>query len=132
MKLLPRLVILFIVCLIAIAVPAAPAQAECVPYDIELSTESGIPGTEVTVYGHDFQDDALVDLYYDGDIVVQDVRTNSGGRSDATRGAVNMTASLFEAGILNSDRAASAAKACREWDPGQRRGWNPDATRACA
>jgi len=78
MKLLPRLVILFTVCLIAIAVPAAPAQTQCVPYDIELSTESGIPGTEVTVYGHDFLDDKVVDLYYDGKLIATD-RTNSGG-----------------------------------------------------
>ena len=73
-----RLVILFTVCLIAIAVPAVPAQAECVPWDIELSTESGIPGTEVTVYGSDFLDDKMVDLYYDGKLIATD-RTNSGG-----------------------------------------------------
>ena len=75
---LPRLVILFAVCLITIAVPAVSAQAQCVPYDIELSTESGIPGTEVTVYGNDFLDDKVVDLYYDGKLIATD-RTNSGG-----------------------------------------------------
>jgi hypothetical protein len=66
MKLLPRLVIVLVVCLIAIALPAVPAQAACVPYDIELSPKSGVPGTELTVYGHDFTAGKLVDIYYDG------------------------------------------------------------------
>jgi len=76
--LLPRLVTVLVICLIAVALPAAPAQAQCAPYGIELSSSSGVPGTEVTVYGHDFRDDALVDLYYDGKIIATD-RTNSKG-----------------------------------------------------
>jgi hypothetical protein len=78
MKLLPRLIIVLILCLVAIALPGVPAQAVCVPYDVELSPKSGPPGTNVTVYGHDFADDKLVDIYYDGDLVATG-RTDSGG-----------------------------------------------------
>jgi hypothetical protein len=78
MCLLSRVLVALIICLTAIVVPAAPVQAACVPYDIELSTESGMPGTEITVYGHDFLDDRVVDLYYDGKLIATD-RTNSGG-----------------------------------------------------
>jgi hypothetical protein len=78
MKLLPRLVIVLVVCLIAIALPSVPAQAVCVPYSIELSSKSGLPGTEVTVYGHDFAEGTLVDIYYDGALVVTG-RTGSSG-----------------------------------------------------
>lgn len=83
-----RFLVLLIVCLIATAVPAAPAQAECVPWDIELSPESGPPGTEVTVYGHDFEANEFVDLYYDvngdGDctrdeLISEGTRTNLSG-----------------------------------------------------
>jgi hypothetical protein len=78
MRLLSRVLIVLIVCLIAIALPAAPAQAICVPWDIELSPEFGPPGTEVTVYGHDFAEDTLVDIYYDGIPVATD-RTDGNG-----------------------------------------------------
>jgi len=80
--LLPRLVIVLVVFLIAMALPAMPAQAQCVPYDIELSPSSGVPGTEVTVHGYDFRKDTLVDIYYDGtgedDRVATDRTTNRG------------------------------------------------------
>jgi hypothetical protein len=78
MRLLYRLLVVLAVCLTAIALPTAPAQAVCVPWDIELSPSWGLPGTEVTVYGHDFAEDTLVDIYYDGDLVVTD-RTDSRG-----------------------------------------------------
>jgi hypothetical protein len=78
MRWLCRSLVVLVICLTAIAVPAVPAQAACVPYDIELSTSSGVPGTEVTVYGNDFLDDKVVDLYYDGKLIATD-RTNSGG-----------------------------------------------------
>jgi hypothetical protein len=78
MKLLPRLVIVLVVCLIAIALPSVPAQAVCVPYSIELSSKSGLPGTEVTIYGHDFAEGTLVDIYYDGALVVTG-RTDGSG-----------------------------------------------------
>ena len=77
MKLLPRLVIVLVLCLVAIALPAAPAQAVCVPYDIQVSPKYGPPGTNVTVHGHDFYTDKLVDIYYDGDLTTT-------GRTDST------------------------------------------------
>jgi hypothetical protein len=78
MKLLPRLVIALVLCLIAIAVPTVAAQAVCVPWDIEVSPKSGLPGTNVTVYGHDFSAGKLVDIYYDGTPMTTG-RTDSGG-----------------------------------------------------
>jgi hypothetical protein len=67
MKLLSRLVIALVVCLIAMALPAVPVQAvPCgIPF-IELSPKSGVPGTEVTVNGIRFYENEYVDIYYDG------------------------------------------------------------------
>jgi hypothetical protein len=78
MRLLPRVLVILIVCLIATTLLSAPAQAVCVPYGIELSPSWGIPGTEVAVYGHDFHEDTLVDVYYDRKVVATD-RTSSKG-----------------------------------------------------
>jgi hypothetical protein len=70
MKLLPRLVIFLIICLIAIALPTAPAQAiQCYIPFIDLYPDSGTPGTEVTVKGQRFYEDAFVEIYFDGDRV---------------------------------------------------------------
>jgi len=79
MKLLPRLVIVLVVCLIAIALPTVPAQAECVLWGIDLSPESAPPGTEVTVYGHDFDAGRPIDLYYDGVLVSEGTETDNKG-----------------------------------------------------
>ena len=79
MKLLPRLVIVLVVCLIAIALPAVPAQAqECGGPSIELSPNSGVPGTEVIVDGQGFKAGKYVDIYYDGTIVATG-KTNISG-----------------------------------------------------
>jgi len=78
MKLLPRLVIVLVVCLIAIALPAVPAQAQCGGPFIELSPSSGAPGTEVTVNGQDFDAGKYVDIYYDGTRVATN-RTDGNG-----------------------------------------------------
>jgi hypothetical protein len=64
MKLLPRLVIILVGCLIAIALPAVPAQALCP--SIELSSTSGVPGINIAVEGQHFHENASVDIYYDG------------------------------------------------------------------
>jgi hypothetical protein len=64
MKLLLRLVIVLVVCFIAIALPAAPAQALCP--SIELSSTSGVPGINIAVNGQHFHENAHVDIYYDG------------------------------------------------------------------
>jgi len=79
MRLLPRVLVVLVLCFIAIALPALPAQAAiCLPYSIELSPKYGPPGTEVTVSGHDFAENTLVDIYYDGTIITTG-RTNSSG-----------------------------------------------------
>ena len=79
MRLLSQLLIVLIVCLIAIILPAAPAQAQCVPFDIELSPSSGPPGTEVTVHGYLFAEGTPVDIYYDGILVSEGTETDSSG-----------------------------------------------------
>jgi len=78
MKLLPRLVIVLVVCLVAIALPAVPAQAQCGGPYIELSPGSGVPGTEVIVTGQDFDAGKYVDISYDGTIIATG-RTDSSG-----------------------------------------------------
>jgi hypothetical protein len=71
--------VVLVLCSIAIALPALPAQAAiCLPYGIELSPKYGPPGTEVTVSGHDFAENTLVDIYYDGTRIITD-RTDSNG-----------------------------------------------------
>jgi len=80
MKLLPRLVIAFVVCLVAIALPAAPAQANGTY--ITLSPSSGVPGEEATVRGYNLTADEWVDIYYylNGDREwVDDVETAGDG-----------------------------------------------------
>jgi hypothetical protein len=62
MRLLSRLVIAFAVCLIAIALPTASAQADGA--SITLSPSSGVPGEEVKVRGSNFTADTWVDIYY--------------------------------------------------------------------
>jgi hypothetical protein len=73
MKLLPRLVIILVGCLIAIALPAVPAQAVCGGPSIKLSSTSGVPGTQVAVEGQRFHAGAYVDIYYDGTSVATGV-----------------------------------------------------------
>jgi len=78
MKLLPRLVIVLVVCLIAIALPAVPAQAQCGEPVIELSPGSGVPGTEVAVDGQFFDAGKPIDIYYAGTRIATG-RTDSSG-----------------------------------------------------
>jgi len=79
MRLLSRVLVVLVVCLIAIALPAAPAQAQvCGGPFIELSPSSGVPGTEVAVDGQDFDAGKYVDIYYAGTIVATG-RTNIKG-----------------------------------------------------
>ena len=79
MHLLSRVLIILAVCLIAAALPAVPAQAICVPYDIELIPSSGVPGTEVTVHGYDFAEGRPIDIYYDGILVSEGTETDPSG-----------------------------------------------------
>jgi hypothetical protein len=78
MRLSSRVLVVLLFSFIAVALPSMPAQGVCVPYDIELSPESGLPGTNLTVYGHDFTAGKLVDIYYEGELVATN-RTDSDG-----------------------------------------------------
>src|SRR4030042_1658215 len=78
MNLILRLTVVLVLCLIAVAIPSLPAQAQCGQPFLELSPEYGLPGTDITVYGHDFTADVLVDIYYDGDPIATG-RTSSNG-----------------------------------------------------
>jgi len=80
MRLLSRLVIALVVCLVAIAIPSVPAQANGAY--ITLSPGSGVPGEEVTVRGYNFTADEWVDIYYYLDTArtwIDDVETDEDG-----------------------------------------------------
>lgn len=62
MRLLYRLLAIFVICLVAVALPAMPVQAQGA--DILLSPDDGVPGEEITVYGYNFTPDRWVDIYY--------------------------------------------------------------------
>jgi len=62
MRLLSRLLVVFVVCLVAIALPVAPAQAD--GGNIWFSHDEGVPGEEITVYGYNFTADEDLDIYY--------------------------------------------------------------------
>jgi hypothetical protein len=62
MRWLSQLLVILVICLVAVALPAAPVQADG-PY-ITLSPGSGVPGRTITVYGHNFTHDSWVDVYY--------------------------------------------------------------------
>ena len=65
MRLLSRLLVILVVCFTAIALPAAPTQADSEGPSIRLSPSHGVPGTEVTVYGDNFTAEERVYIYYD-------------------------------------------------------------------
>lgn len=79
MRLLSKLLVVLVACVIAIALPSLPAQAQCVGPFVEISPEYGPPGTHITVYGRDFAAGVLTDIYYDGTVIATDIRTDSGG-----------------------------------------------------
>ena len=80
MRLLSRFLTILIVCLVAVALPAVPAQAQiCDGPFIELLPKSGAPGTEVTVYGYGCDASRPVDLYFDGVLVFEGGETDSNG-----------------------------------------------------
>jgi len=64
MSLLSRLLIVIILCLVSIALPAAPIGADDDGAYITLSPNSGVPGEEVRVRGYNFTADEWVDIYY--------------------------------------------------------------------
>jgi len=83
MRLLSRLLVVLAVCLVAIALPTATAQAqEGGGASIRLSPSHGVPGEEITVYGYNFTDDEWVDVYYypnGSRIRVKEVETDEDG-----------------------------------------------------
>lgn len=79
MRLLPRLVIALIVCLIAFALPSVPAQAVCGGPIIELVPGSGVPGTQLIVQGQHFDAHKYIDIYYGGTIVSEGETTGPDG-----------------------------------------------------
>lgn len=79
MKLLPGLVIILVMCLLAVALPAMPVQAECIPRpELTLSTDWGVPGDIVTFSGEHFGNRNWVDIYYDGTPIAEVKSTSTG------------------------------------------------------
>jgi hypothetical protein len=86
MKLLPRLIIVLLICLIAIPVLAVPEQVQAAR-SIELSPDSGNVGDDVTIRGYDFDPNEDVDIYYcvegsdcfDGELIKKDFDTTDDG-----------------------------------------------------
>jgi len=86
MKLLPRLIIALLICLIAIPVLAVPEQVQAAS-SITLYPESGNVGREVTIRGYDFSSHEDVDIYYcvegsdcfDGELIEEDFDVGSDG-----------------------------------------------------
>jgi hypothetical protein len=79
MRSLSLLLVVLAVCLVAIALPTAPIQANGGGAHITLSPHYGVPETtKVTIYGYNFTADDWVDIYYDGDWI-DDVRTDGDG-----------------------------------------------------
>jgi hypothetical protein len=58
MRLLFRVAIVSILCLVAMVLPAEPARAQGAW--INLSPDEGVPGEEITVYGYNFTAEARV------------------------------------------------------------------------
>ena len=82
MRLLSGLAVAVVICLLAIGLPAAPAQAQDGP-SITLSPRSGVPGQEVTIYGSNFTPSKWVDIYYypdsTGETRVADIKADANG-----------------------------------------------------
>jgi hypothetical protein len=79
MRLLSRLVISLVVCLVAIVLPSAPAHAQCDGPFIELVPGSGVPGTQLIVEGIQFDAGRHIDIYYDGVLMSEGEKTSATG-----------------------------------------------------
>jgi len=86
MRLLSRLVIAFVACFVAIALPNAPAQAADEIY-ITLSPDHGVPGEVVSFSGNVTANEDVEIYYYlddDTSIKVAEDETNSAGKFSGT------------------------------------------------
>ncbi|MBA7504698.1 hypothetical protein ES706_03352 [subsurface metagenome] len=83
MKLLPRLIIVLLVCLIAIPVLAVPEQLQAAAPNITVSPSSGNVGDRVTIRGNDFGHNDEVDIRYyfndDYELIEEDHSTTDDG-----------------------------------------------------
>jgi hypothetical protein len=80
MRLLSRLMVVFVICLVVIALPTVPAQAAGT--HITLSPSHGVPGEDITIYGYNFTAEEWVDVYYypnGARIRVEEVKTDDDG-----------------------------------------------------
>ncbi len=78
MRLIFRVAIVLVLCLVAVALPAEPARAQTAW--INLSPDDGVPGEEITVYGYNFTAEARVYIYYDDERVTLDrIETDDDG-----------------------------------------------------
>jgi exosome complex RNA-binding protein Csl4 len=64
MKLLPRLIIVLLICLMAIPVLAVPEQVQAAVPSVTVSPDSGNVGDEVRIRGYNFGSGEEVDIYY--------------------------------------------------------------------
>ena len=62
MRLIVRVAIVLALCLVFVALPTGPARAQGAW--INLSSDEGVPGEEITVYGYNFTAEARVYVYY--------------------------------------------------------------------
>ncbi len=85
MRLVFRVAIVLVLCLVGVALPAAPAQAN--GGYINLSPDDGVPGDEVTVYGYNFTAYEDLDVYYyrnGGRVRIFEVEADGDGEFDET------------------------------------------------
>ncbi|MGA8849697.1 MAG: IPT/TIG domain-containing protein [Dehalococcoidia bacterium] len=82
MRLLSRLLVILTVCLMVMALPAAPAQADSGGPYITLDPDDGVIGTNVTIRGSNFSASTGFDIYYyrnTARVLVVEVETNENG-----------------------------------------------------
>jgi hypothetical protein len=79
MRLLSQLFIVLVVCVVAVALPSAPAQAVCGGPLIRLMPGSGVPGTQLIVQGQNFDAGKYVDIYYEGTLMSEGEKTGADG-----------------------------------------------------
>jgi len=79
MRLLPRLVVVLVICLGVVALPSTPAHGQCGGPVVELVPGSGVPGTQLIVQGRNFDPSKYIDVYYDGTLMSEGTRTSSTG-----------------------------------------------------